>query len=76
MNIFSNIKLKVGSIMIEINKDEAKYLREHGAVNGVTRLMRQDSKRKHYYACEDKWIVDLLDEYRNSLPITETYGEV
>ena len=66
--------------MIEINKDEAKYLREHGVIRfsnrGVVRLMRQDSKRKHYYACEDKWIIDLLNEYRNSLPITETYGEV
>lgn len=62
--------------MIEINASEAKYLREHGAVGGLIRLMRQDSKRKHYYLCEDKKYVDLLNEYRANLKVILTYGTV
>ena len=54
--------------MIQINKDEAKYLREHGVIRfsnrGVVRLMRQDSKRKHYYACESRKVLEALEAYR------------
>ena len=67
--------------MIEINKAEASYVREHGATymkehgfNGVTRVMRQDSKRKHFYLCEDDFLVGLLNEYRKSLNIVESSG--
>ena len=62
--------------MIEINKDEAKYLREHGVKEGVTRTVKQNSKIKHYYLCEDKFLVDLLEQYRNSLNVVEVYGDV
>ena len=69
--------------MIEINKTEAAYIRKHGAsymnkhnFEGVTRVMKQDSKRKHYYLCEDKFLVDLLNEYRNSLNIIEISGVI
>ena len=67
--------------MIEINKTEATYVREHGTAymcehgfEGITRVMKQDSKRKHYYLCEDSFLVGLLNEYRNSLNIIESSG--
>ena len=62
--------------MIEINKEEATYIRNCGIVNGITRVMRQDSKRKKYYLCEDKYLVELLDQYRKSQNVVLTYGEV
>lgn len=62
--------------MIEINKDEAKYLREHGVWRGITRLMKQDSSRKHYFCAEEAFILDLLEQYRNSLNVVEVYGDV
>lgn len=69
--------------MIEINKTEAAYIREHGAAymrehgfEGITRVMKQDSKRKHYYLCEDKFLVGLLNEYRNSLSVIESNGAI
>lgn len=62
--------------MLEISKDEAKYIREHGGVRGLTRLMRQDSKRKHYYLCEDNRYVELLRKFRESQKVILTYGEV
>lgn len=62
--------------MIEINKEEAKYLREHGVKEGVTRTVKQNSKIKHYYLCEDKFLVDLLEQYRSSLNVVEVYGDV
>ena len=62
--------------MIEINKEEAKYLREHGVKEGLTRTVKQNSKIKHYYLCEDKYLVELLNNYRNSLSIVMTYGDV
>ena len=73
-----NILLKVvENKMLEITKDEAKYLREHGITEGITRTMRQKSKRgKKQLCCEDRHIVALLKDYRDSLVIRETYGEV
>ena len=62
--------------MIEINKDEAKYLREHGVWRGITRLMKQDSSRKHYFCAEEAFILDLLEQYRSSLNVVEVYGDV
>ena len=68
--------MKVVKSMIEINKEEAKYLREHGVKEGLTRTVKQNSKIKHYYLCEDKYLVELLNNYRNSLSIVMTYGDV
>ena len=62
--------------MIEINKEEAKYLREHGVWRGITRLMKQDSSRKHYFCVEEAFILDLLEQYRSSLNVVEVYGDV
>lgn len=62
--------------MIEISKAEAKYLRERGVKEGITRTIKQNSKRKHYFMCEDKWIVDLLSSYRKSQNVVFEYGEV
>ena len=68
--------MKVVKSMIEINKDEAKYLREHGVWRGITRLMKQDSSRKHYFCAEEAFILDLLEQYRSSLNVVEVYGDV
>lgn len=62
--------------MIEINKEEATYIRNCGIANGITRVMRQDSKRKKYYLCEDRHLVDLLEQYRKSQNVVLTYGDV
>lgn len=62
--------------MIEISKAEAQYLREHGVKEGITRTMTQNSKRKHYYLCEDKWIMELLTNYRKSQNVVFSYGQV
>lgn len=62
--------------MIEINQAEVEYLRSKGVKEGITRSARQDSKRKHYYLCEDRYLVALLNEYRNALSIVETYGKI
>lgn len=79
MNICSCIQIlnmKDVKNMIEINKEEATYIRQHGISDGITRVMRQDSKRKKYYLCEDKYLVELLDQYRKSQNVVLTYGEV
>lgn len=62
--------------MVIISKEEAKYLREHGVKEGLTRTVKQNSKIKHYYLCEDKYLVELLNNYRSSLSIVMTYGEI
>ena len=62
--------------MLEITKAEAKYLRDKGIKEGIVRTMRQDSKRKKYLLCEDRYLIDLLNEYRNSQNVVFTYGEV
>lgn len=70
------LNMKDVKCMIEINKEEAKYLREHGVKEGLTRTVKQNSKIKHYYLCEDKYLVELLDQYRKSQNVVLTYGEV
>lgn len=62
--------------MIEINKAEARYLREHG-VKEITRTMKQKSHRgRKQLVCEDRYIIDLLNAYRNTLKVVFTYGDV
>ena len=60
--------------MIEINKEQATFLRAHG-VEEITRTMRQKSGRHNYYAAEDRYILALLEEYAKSLKVVETYGK-
>lgn len=59
--------------MVKITKAESAYLRQNG-VTGITRLMRQDSKRKHYYCCEDRYIMELLENYRKAQNVVYEYG--
>ena len=62
--------------MIQITKGEAQYLRANGISEGITRLMRQDSKRKHYFCAEERYILDLLADYKSKQKVVLTYGEV
>lgn len=64
--------------MVEINRTEAKYLRENGNPKRVhiTRTMKQDSKRKHYFLCEEKETIDLLNKYRKTYNVSFTYGDI
>lgn len=62
--------------MIEISKAEAQYLRDHGIQEGITRTMRQKSKRKHVLVAEERYILELLNEYRKSQNVIYTYGAV
>ncbi len=68
--------MKVVKLMIEISKAEAQYLRDHGISEGITRTMRQKSKRKHVLVAEERYILELLNEYRKSQNVIYTYGEV
>lgn len=62
--------------MVQITKAEAEYLRQNGVSEGITRTLRQRSKRKNFYMCEDKHLMDLLNKYRKSQNVTLTYGEI
>lgn len=62
--------------MIEISKAEAQHLRDHGIREGITRTMRQKSKRKHVLVAEERYILELLNEYRKSQNVIYTYGTV
>ena len=62
--------------MIEISKEEAKYLREHGVKEGITRTMRQKSKRHRIMVAEERYIMKLLDDYKASQNVVFTYGNV
>jgi hypothetical protein len=63
--------------MIQITKDQAAFLRAHGIGEGITRPLKQKSKRgKRMYAAEERHIVKLLDEYAKSQIVLETYGEI
>jgi hypothetical protein len=68
--------MKDVKLMIEISKAEAQYLRDHGIHEGITRTMRQKSKRKHVLVAEERYILELLNEYRKSQNIVLTYGTV
>lgn len=59
--------------MFEITKGEAEYLREHGVTEGLAATMHTKSKRKKFYAAEERRILDLLEDYRKSLIVSETY---
>jgi len=63
--------------MIQISKEQAQFLRANGVKEGITRPMRQKSKRgKRMWCAEDKYILTLLDEFNKGVVIVETYGEV
>ena len=63
--------------MIQITKEQAAFLRSKGVREGITRPMKQKSKRgKRIYCAEDRYILALLDEYNKTVKIVETYGEI
>lgn len=62
--------------MIEISKEQAKYLHEHGIVRGVTRTMSQKSHRHRYYAATEEKIVKCLEKYNQEQTVVMTYGKV
>ena len=63
--------------MIEITKKQAKYLRDHGVKEGITRTMKQKSTRgKRILVAEEPYILALLNDYAESEIIVETYGIV
>ena len=63
--------------MIQITKDEAKYLRAMGVSEGVVRTMKQKSKRgRRQLAAEEKYILDLLADFKSKQNVVLTYGEV
>lgn len=63
--------------MIQITKDQAAFLRAHGVKEGITRPLRQKSKRgKRIWVAEERYILNLLDEYAKTQVISETYGMI
>lgn len=63
--------------MIQITKEQARFLRANGVKEGITRPMRQKSKRgKRIWCAEDKYILALLDEFNKNVVVIEAYGEI
>lgn len=63
--------------MIQISKEQAAFLRSRGVREGITRPMKQKSKRgKRIWCAEDRYILALLDEFNKNVKIAETYGKV
>lgn len=62
--------------MIQINKAQAKYLRDNGVKEGITRTMKQKSKRKRIWVAEEKYILELLDKFNKSQKVISTYGTI
>lgn len=63
--------------MVAISKEQAQFLRANGVKEGITRPMKQKSKRgKRMWCAEEKYILALLDEFNKGVKVVETYGEV
>ena len=63
--------------MIQISKEQAQFLRANGVKEGITRPMKQKSKRgKRIWCAEDRYILALLDEFNKNVKVVETYGTV
>lgn len=63
--------------MIQITKEQAQFLRANGVKEGITRPMRQKSKRgKRIWCAEDRYILALLDEFNKNTKVVETYGDI
>lgn len=52
--------------MIAITADEKKIIHEQYPDVHITRTMRQDSKRHHYYMTEDRQPMKLLQKLREN----------
>ena len=63
--------------MIQISKEQAQFLRANGVKEGITRPMKQKSKRgKRIWCAEDRYILALLDEFNKNTNVVLTYGTV
>jgi hypothetical protein len=77
MYIYSQIKHESSEIMIQITKEQAQFLRTNGVKEGITRPMKQKSKRgKRIWCAEDRYILALLDEFNKNVNVVLTYGTV
>lgn len=66
--------LKEAEIMNQITKEEAMYLSGLGIHCPKTcRLKRKGKKRGKYFAPDDKGVMQLLENYRASVKIVESY---
>ena len=69
--------MKDVKFMIQISKEQATFLRANGVKEGITRPMKQKSKRgKRIWCAEDRYILALLDEFNKNTKVVETYGTV
>ena len=77
-SIYDNLTVESSEeFMIQITKEQAAFLRANGVKEGITRPMRQKSKRgKRIWCAEDRYILALLDEFNKNVKIAETYGKV
>lgn len=63
--------------MQEITYDEAKYLRERGVHCPKTcRLKNKGRSRGKRFAPDEQSVQQLLEEYRKTIVVIETYGDV
>lgn len=63
--------------MIQITKEQAQFLRANGVKEGITRPLRQKSKRgKRIWCAEEGYILALLDKFNESVKVIETYGVI
>lgn len=63
--------------MEQITREEAKYLEQHGVYCPKTcRLKNKGARRGKKYCPDDKYVQELLAEYRKTVRIVETYGNV
>ena len=69
--------MKDVKLMIQITKEQAQFLRANGVKEGITRPMKQKSKRgKRIWCAEDRYILALLDEFNKNVNVVLTYGTV
>ena len=66
--------LKEVKYLIKVSREEADYLRQHGAyVARTCRDKNNGSKRGICYATEDKRTMSLLREFEKTHKVIETY---
>ena len=63
--------------MEQITKEEAKYLESRGVWCPKTcRLKNNGTSRGKAYAPDDKSVQELLSEYRKTVKVVYTYGQI
>lgn len=61
--------------MVEINKEEAMAIRERFPNAGITRTMKQKSKRHKYYCEESRKVMQFLNRLREPEKYAKGRGE-